>query len=127
MISQAVIPLIGVQAGYEGANYRLLARAVGFPTVVGSVKYNETVLVVNRLEATGNYTSGGFLELWAECSRKFGGGEAGVFCRYDYLQGYSNLNVDFLPTGGSQSFRLGLTRNVWSIGGSFALNFNIPL
>ena len=127
VISQAVIPLIGVQAGYEGANYRMLARAVGFFTALGSVKYNETILAGNRLQATGNYTSGAFLELFAEYARKFGGGEAGVFCRYDYLQGYSNLNVDFLPTGGSQSFRLGLTRNVWTIGGSFALNFNTPL
>ncbi len=127
VISQAWIPLIGVQTRYEGADYRLLARAVGFPTVLGSVQYNETILVANRLEATGNYSGGAFLEVFTEYARKFSGGEAGVFLRWDYLQGYSNLNVDFLPAGGSKTFRLGLTQNVWTIGGSFALNFNTPL
>jgi hypothetical protein len=127
LISYNVIPLIGVQASYGGSCSKLTMRAVGFPAVFGSVKYNETVLIVNRAQATGNYTGGGFLEVFAEYSRKFSGADVGVFGRWNYLHGNSNLNFDLLPTGGSQTFKLGLTRTSWTLGGSFSLNFNTPI
>ena len=124
---QALIPLVGVQTSYGGSDSKLTVRATGFPTVFGSVKYNETILVANRLEATGNYKSGYFLEAFAEYSRKFGGAEVAGFCRYNLFQGNSDLNVDLLPAGGSQTFRLGLLRSSLTYGVSFALGFNTPL
>jgi hypothetical protein len=127
VITQAVIPLVGVQASYGGSESKLMMRAMGFPTVFGSVKYNETILVANRLEATGNYKSGYFLEAFAEYSRKFGGAEVAGFCRYNLFQGNSDLNVDLLPAGGSQTFRLGFLRSSLTYGVSFALGFNTPL
>ena len=125
--SQAWIPLIGVQVAYEGANSKLAVRAVGFPTTLGSVKYSETILVTNRVEATGTYNNGSFLEVFAEYSRKFGGADVGVFGRWNNLHGNSDLSVDLLPAGGSQTFKLGLSRTSWTLGGSFNLSFNTPL
>ena len=125
--SQAWIPLIGVQVAYEGASSKLAVRAVGFPTTLGSVKYSETILVTNRVEATGTYNNGSFLEVFAEYSRKFGGADVGVFGRWNNLHGNSDLSVDLLPAGVSQTFKLGLSRTSWTLGGSFNLSFNTPL
>jgi hypothetical protein len=125
--SQGWIPLIGVQVAYEGAASKLAVRAVGFPTTLGSAKYSETILVTNRVEATGTYNGGSFLEVFAEYSRKFGGADVGVFGRWNNLQGRSDLSVDLLPAGGSQTFKLGLSRSSWTLGGSFSLSFNTPL
>jgi hypothetical protein len=127
VISQLVIPLVGVQAGYGGSSSKLMLRAAGFPIVFGSIKYNETVLTANRLEATGNYESGYFLEVFAEYSRKLGGVDVAGFARYNLLQGNSDLNIDLLPAGGSQTFRLGFLRSSLTYGVSFALGFNTPL
>jgi hypothetical protein len=43
------------------------------------------------------------------------------------FQGNSDLNVDLLPAGGSQTFRLGFLRSSLTYGVSFALGFNTPL
>jgi hypothetical protein len=127
LISQAWIPLIGVQVAYAGANYHLAVRAVGFPTALGTAKYNETILATNRIEASGTYSRGSFLEVFAEYSRQFAGAEIGVFGRWNNLQANSDASVDLLPAGGSQTFRVGVTRISWTFGASFALNFNTPL
>lgn len=132
ILSRAIIPLIGVQSSYESANSRLLARVIGFPSLFGWVKYNETALVTSRLEGSGNYNGRGFLEVFAEYSRKWGGADIGLFGRWNMVQGYGNLNLDVLGgfdgllTGG-QKFALSITRTSWTLGGSFSFAFNMPL
>jgi hypothetical protein len=132
VFSRAIIPLIGVQSSYDSSNSRLLARIIGFPSLFGWVKYNETVLVTSRVEGSGNYNGRGFLEVFAEYSRKWAGAEIGVFGRWNMLRGNGNLNLDvqggFDGLGAAgQKYALSITRTSWTLGGSFSLAFDLPL
>ncbi len=107
----------------------LLVRAVGVPTLLGNIKYNQTFGGVDRVEARGSYNNGWFLEFFAEYSKRFGPSSVGVFARWNGTQG--NSNVDFNLGGpiapGNQPFKLTVHRNTWTVGGSFSLDFNLPI
>jgi hypothetical protein len=127
-ISQGVIPLIGTQYALNNATTNLVFRVVGIPTLVGTFSYRETIAGAARLETKGNYNGGYFLEAFTEYGRKFGGmAGIGVFARWNTTHGKADLDTTLLPAGGSDTFKLGLMRNSWTVGGTFNLNFNLPM
>jgi hypothetical protein len=125
--SEAWIPLLGTQYAICNSAGNLVVRAVGFPTMLGNVKYNQTFGGLARTEANrGNYNNGWFLEVFAEYSRNFGPGSLGIFGRWNGFQGNSNVDVQIPPFPGNETYHLSLHRASWTIGGSVSLNFNTP-
>jgi hypothetical protein len=135
LISNNVIPLIGLQWACTSATSNLVMRAVGIPTLAGNVKYQETFFSGIRLETKGNWKGGYFLEFFGEASHSFfgGGSKAGVFARWNTAHGEANMETDVLssiPTGNlilNDRFRLGFTRNTWTLGANFQLDFAMPM
>lgn len=126
--SEGWIPLLGVQYSLNSGATSLLARFVGIPALVGNVKYHETILGTNRLEATGNWNGAYFWEFFTEYDRKFNqNGAVGVFGRVQSTNGRSDLDVTVNPAGVNDTFRLGFKRLNWTIGGSINLSFNLPM
>jgi hypothetical protein len=126
--SQGWIPLLGTQYACSSSMGNLVLRAVGVPTLVGNIKYKQTIGgLEDRLEAKGTYNNGWFLEVFCEYSKSFGPGAVGIFGRWNGAQGNANLDLSLNPTPGtSASYKLALHRNSWTFGGSFSLNFNMP-
>lgn len=127
--SQGWIPLFGTQFAYTSSTTNLTVRAVGVPTLLGNIKYTETLGALGGAgsgQFSGTYNGGYFLEVFSEYSRVFGAGGVGVFARWNMTHGRSNsdLSIDGLGTSG---FDLGLNRTSWTFGGSFSLNFTTPL
>jgi hypothetical protein len=127
--SQGWIPLLGTQCAYASSTTNLTVRVVGFPTLLGNVKYTETIGglgAAGSAQFSGTYNGGYFLEVFSEYSRMFGLGGIGVFARWNMTHGKSNsdLSLDGL---GSNGFDLGVNRTSWTLGGSFNLSFNTPL
>ena len=129
VITHNVIPLVGAQAGYDCPQSRLLFRVVGFPTLLGSVKYRQNFAGTGAIEASGNYKKGYFLELFSQYVRKFGPGEVGIFARWSGTHGEVDLDVDSVdiaaPTTNG-TFDLSLERYAWTVGGSVSLRFDLP-
>ncbi len=107
---------------------------IGFPTVMGSVEFTETVnsgFVINGTTVpvflgSANFRSGGFLEWFAElslpvrdCCR------LGAFVRYNVVQASSVVNVgernNIIPARVDYDFDF--DRRVWSVGGSLSFVF----
>jgi hypothetical protein len=127
VITQNWIPLVGTQMSYAGSFGNLTVRAVGVPTLVGNVRYKQTLgAAASRIEAKGNYNSGYFLEFFGEYSKSFGSAGVGIFGRWNMAEGEAKLSTDLIGLGGSQDFDLALHRNSWTLGGSFSLAFNMP-
>lgn len=125
--SEGWIPLFGLQYAQSSSMGSLVVRAVGVPTLLGTVKYNQTVGgTPARVEARGNYNNGYFLEIFAEYSKSFGPGSVGVFGRWNGTKGYANADFAIPPLAGTDTFRLTVQRNTWTVGGSFSLNFTLP-
>jgi len=123
--SQGWIPLLGTQYAYTSSTTNLTFRAVGFPTLLGNVKYTENVGGAGGAQFSGTYNNGYFLEFFAEYSRMFGPGGVGLFARWNMTHGTSNS--DFSVDGlGSSGFDLGLNRTAWTLGASATLSFNTP-
>jgi len=128
VVSQGWIPLVGTQYALNNATTNLVFRVVGIPTLVGYLKYNETINGANRLEASGNYKSGYFVEAFAEYGRKLNGAAyLGIFGRYQATHGQVDASVDLLPGNTSDTYKIGVNRNAWAFGGSFTLSFNMPM
>jgi hypothetical protein len=130
--SEGWIPLIGTQYAVQGEAQSLVVRAVGIPTLVGTVKYKETIAGFERANLSGNYNGGGFLEFFAEYTRNFCGGSLGLFGRWNTTEGKANPNVDAGVVGtaapiASDKFKLSLHRNTWTVGGVATLNFDMPM
>lgn len=119
------IPLIGLQWSYLSANTNLVFRTVGFPVIFGNYKLIE-LFNGDPFEARGNFKNGYFLEAFTEYSRTFGAAGVGVFARWNLAHTESNTRGEF-PDTGTSTFRLGLQRSSWTLGGSFNLAFNMPL
>jgi hypothetical protein len=124
--SEGWIPLIGAQYSQSGSAGSLVVRAVGVPTLLGNIRYNQTFQGFARAEARGNYDNGYFLEFFAEYSKSFGPGSVGVFGRWNGTQGNSNVDFQILGFAGNETWRLSVHRNAWTVGGSFSLNFTLP-
>lgn len=105
IISHGYIPLIGAQAGYKSSVSSANVRIIGFPTMVGDATANFTIAAGNRLEATGNYNGGHFLEIFAEYARQFmANGDLGVFLRFNSTRVTADANADttIAPTTGDR-------------------------
>ncbi|MGB6064216.1 MAG: hypothetical protein WBG50_05385 [Desulfomonilaceae bacterium] len=124
--SQGWIPLIGTQVAYTSPTTNLTVRAVGFPTLLGNVKYRETIGALGSAEFTGTYNNGYFLEVFTDYTRKFGAGGVGVFARWNMTHGNCNSDLNLPVVAGNNSFALGVNRTSWTFGGSFSLSFNSP-
>lgn len=122
------IPLAGAQVACIGTESKLIFRAVGFPVLLGNIKYNQAFAGLTAFEARGNYRNGYFLEFFAQYARKFGPGQVGIFGRWNGTHGTVNLDVDALPAAGNAEFDLSFHRFSWTLGASvsLALNFNAP-
>jgi hypothetical protein len=121
-----IIPLVGTQYALNCSQSQLLVRAVGIPTLVGTVKYNETLAGASRYEVSGNYRGGYFLEVFADYAYKFGAGDVGAFLRWNMANGKSDVDTNLVGAA-SQQFDLNLQRNTWTFGGKVSYCFNLPL
>jgi hypothetical protein len=133
LISQNVIPLVGLQVTSNSARSNLLVRAVGIPALVGTVKYNETFGGVERLKTSANWSGGWFLELFGEATTKAFTGDSsiGAFFRWNWAHGNANLDGDglaYYANGVFQNdtFKLGFNRSNITVGGSLKLDFALP-
>jgi hypothetical protein len=119
--SDGWIPLVGTQYAYSDATTNLTVRAVGFPVLLGTVKYRESFGGATALEGKGNWTRGYFLEIFGEYAKKFGPGNIGVFGRFNATEGKSSANFD--APGVSSGYDISLRRLTWTVGGSVGLGF----
>ena len=129
VITENWIPLVGGQVGYTCSQSRLLFRVVGFPTLLGSVKYRQTFGGANSLEASGNYKNGYYLELFTQYVRRFGPGEIGAFARWSGTRGEVDLDLDERTQIGlnqNETFNTSVDRFAWTVGGSVSLRFDLP-
>jgi len=128
VIAENWIPLVGTQASYGGPGCSLLFRAVGFPAVLGHVRYNETDPFgpIFRIDSSGTWRKGYFLELFAQYARNFGPGSIGLFGRWNMVEAQSTVDFNLLP-GFNSDFDLSLRRSSWTFGGSVSVAFNLPL
>ncbi len=120
--SHGIIPLLGTQYALNSANQSLVVRAVGIPTLVGPVKYNESIGGFTAVEATGNWRGGHFLEIFSEYAAKMGAGEFGVFGRWNMAHGRATLNTTLTGIA-AQDLELNLDRFSWTLGGKVGFNF----
>jgi hypothetical protein len=130
------IPFLGVQTGFSNSNGNLAVRVIGFPALFGTVKYQETNLAFAgpnfaRIEGSGNYRNGYFLEVFAEYSRRMmGSGQIGVFGRWNAMHGESVFDLEGALPGSAPSTastNLALDRQNWTFGANFSLEFNLPI
>jgi hypothetical protein len=127
VISYGVIPLLGAQYSLSSATTNLVFRIVGVPTLVGSAVYRETIQPGVRLDGTGSYNGGHFLEAFAEYGQKIAGPAGiGIWGRWNTANGTSDINTDLGLVNLSNTFKLNVHRSSWSFGGSFNLDFNLP-
>lgn len=133
VISESWIPLIGAEMRSPSSLGGLVVRVIGFPALLGSLKYNETqpnITPVRRLEASGSWSKGYFVEFFSEYSKRLGFGDVGLFAKWNAFQGKSRSTVDYVdnfyvPT--HEQPDLTLSRCWWTLGGSFTMNFSLPL
>lgn len=123
VISQGWIPLVGGQYAYTGPGNNLVIRAVGFPLLLGNVKYNETFSGATHLEGRGNWSRGYFFELFSQYAFSAGPGFVGVFGRWNTTQGKAQAEIDAEPAAGSQDWEVVLTRSSWTLGGTVGVSF----
>ena len=134
VITENWIPLVGAQVGYNCSQSRLIFRIVGFPTLLGSVKYRQNVSAgIGALEANGNYKNGYYLELFTQYVRRFGPGEIGAFARWSGTRGEVDLDLDastmppaLPPPFVNATFNTTIQRYAWTVGGSVSLRFDLP-
>ena len=129
LISNNVIPLVGLQVACNGARSNVLVRAVGIPALVGTVKYDETFGGAIRLESNANWNNGWFFELFGEATTKAFTGDSsiGAFVRWNWAHGNADLDVDLHNNGfANDTFKLGFQRSNITVGGSFKLDFAMP-
>ncbi len=129
--SQSWIFLLGTQCSYAGSWGNLVVRAVGFPALLGNVNYSQTLFTGERLQAKGNWKNGYFLEFFGEYSKRFGLGTVGLFGRWNLIHGQSDVTFEDLVPPPFPSIvntrNLTLNRSAWTLGGSFSLDFNLPM
>lgn len=122
-ISHGLIPLIGAQAGFKNSVSALNVRIVGIPTLAGDAKVNFTINNAARLEASGNYNGGHFLEVFAEYSRQiFVNSNLGVFMRWNTARGTSDMDTS-LTGFQDASYLFSFNRQSWTFGGLLSFAF----
>lgn len=122
-ISHGLIPLIGAQAGFKNSVSALNVRIVGIPTLAGDAKVNFTIDNATRLESTGNYNGGHFLEIFAEYSRQvFVNSNLGVFMRWNTARGTSDMDTS-LTGFQDASYLFSFNRQSWTFGGLLSFAF----
>jgi hypothetical protein len=126
--SNGYIPLIGGQMAYAGSNSLLLFRLVGLPALVGRVTYDQTIGGFQRLESSGSYKGGYFIEAFTEYAYAINGkADLGFFARWNSTHGVADLNTEGVVAGfgvaTSRTFGLGVNRNDWTLGGRLNLKF----
>ncbi len=130
------VPFFGVQYTYDVAPTNLFVRMVGFPFLLGTADYRQTIGLTgasSRLEGSGNYDGGYFFEAQVDYSRRmFGKGQMGVFGRFSMVHGTATIDVDgdgaplFAAGGETDTFDFNLNRTAWTIGGKFSVDFHLP-
>lgn len=123
--STGYIPLVGAQVAHVGANYNLLLRVIGCPSLIGTVKYSESVSGTSNFDASGNYKGSNFIEIFAEYGYRVNERSSmGLFARFNSTRGVSNLTLNEHPGVGVHApFDVSVSRNSWTAGGQVALQF----
>ncbi len=117
--------------GFMVSNGTVKAGFVGFPTLLGSIDYKQTLGGgggPSRIEGSGSYNGGYFLEFFAEAGAKMMGADLGVFGKYTHVHGIGNVDVDDDRAGGqNDSFDFSLNRQAWILGGNITVPFKLPM
>lgn len=131
------IPYLGFQYAYAGAQSYLMARAIGFPALIGTTKYQETNLTAvgdeaGRIEGSGKYGRSSFIEAFLEYSRIVSGFQIGIFARWTAINAQNIFDVGpgfpvNKPGQNSAEADFSVTRQNTTVGGNFNLAFNTPL
>ena len=89
---------MGAQVAHAGANYNLLLRVIGCPSLIGNVKYSESVAGTSNFDASGTYRGSNFIEIFAEYGYRVNERSSmGLFGRFNSTRGVSNLTLDAHP------------------------------
>jgi len=121
-------PLGGVQYASKDGESGFLIQVLATPVLLGRVSAKETVggFGPARLEASGNYRSGGLIEVFTEFTKKFGDAEGGLFARYTWVNVKSDVAVDVLFGGVTLNYGtydMSLSRSTWTVGGKVGVSF----
>lgn len=122
-------PLGGVQYASKDGESGFLIQVLATPVLLGRVNAKETVggFGPARIEASGNYRSGGLIEVFTEFTKKFGDAEGGLFARYTWVNAKSDVAVDVLFPGGvtlnNGTYDMSFSRSTWTIGGKVGVSF----
>jgi hypothetical protein len=123
--STGYIPLVGVQMAYAGSNYNLLFRVIGCPSLIGHVRYSETLAGASNYQASGNYKGTNFIEVFTEYGYRVSERSSmGLFGRFSSTRGASNLTMDYPTIAGLDApFDVSIGRNSWTAGGQVSFQF----
>ncbi len=131
--SNGYVPLLGVHYGYGTTGTRMSAYVVGFPYLLGDVRYRENLVIAPGplVELTGNYDGGHFVEAYLDYKTALPGGfDLGVFGRFNTTGGRITGDVDLVAAGGvlvdTQVGDGGLTRNTFTVGAVVDVDFALP-
>lgn len=131
------IPFVGVQVeqGTPGGS-QVMFRIIGFPWLAGDVKFHDSIggfgaIIEDRIELSKGIGEGYFLEAFAEYSRPvFGNGRVGLFGRWNMTHGNAD-SVDITDVLGgfplTGKYQFAFDRLSWTLGGSFSMDFDLPL
>lgn len=123
-----VQPYVGVSLRRVSAWSGLTVGAKGFPRLAGHLDYKETIGGRNqRLHGYGRFTSGYFMEAYAEWITRFMGFQLGLFGKFLTLHGKGDATLELKQTGGSgplsNDFEITYQRSVWIFGAGFQFSF----
>ena len=127
---KSFIPFIGFQSIYSNASQRLNFRILGAPVVLGTVTIGSTTNGSRSVYDNVSYSSGYFVEFFAEYSLKLSAAShAGLFGRWNLTRAtstgpYTNHAANGIIT--SDNYDLSRNQYTWTIGGSFTFNFGFP-
>lgn len=121
---QGYLPFVGMMAVHDVNPSYVRAGLIGFPVVLGHVDYKQTFGgIPARLEGSGDFNAGYFVEAFAEYSRTVSSATVGVFARWSMIHAEADADLD--ATGfGSDTFRFTMDRRVWILGGSIGYDFS---
>ncbi|MFC1836423.1 hypothetical protein ACFL2Q_17160 [Thermodesulfobacteriota bacterium] len=135
----AYLPILGAQVTRTWWGGLLRIRAIGFPTVLGEMKYdwgeNDAPAGYRYSEvSTQQMSRGYFVELFAEYRRRMTGhSQVGAFVTLNQLHGVTDIgSYNFFEVTqtsglaqGNDDTGITFQRTSWTVGGSVSLDFNL--
>ncbi len=127
--SHGYIPLMGIHYTYSHLRARMSSSVVGFPYLLGKVKFHETIGAAGQsVDLDAWYHGGYFLEASVDYKTTIlAGFDLGVFGRWNITNG--KFLSDVVLTGGGGDIETGegaITRSSFTLGATMDIEFDLP-